>query len=1216
MNNNESDSESSSFAATKMPVRTGAEITVFFRPWSTFLTCSARWNRAPLISVSVLTRFADVFRRWLHLMQRLSPNVFWLALMLLNPCVYGQDPANFEQQIRPLLLQHCGKCHGPTAQKSGLRLDARHGAFKGGDSGPVIVPGKSIESDLLRRVQSADPDDRMPPDGPPLEPHEITLLQRWIDGGAQWLETDYDREAAVDPRLQHWAFQPLKPIDVPEIGELATNASAALNEIDHFIIAKLGEHDLALNPIADRRTLIRRLAFDVTGLPASFEDVAAFEASDDSTAWVSLVEAMLASPRYGERWAQHWLDVIRYADTHGFEVNTPRENAWPYRDYVIQALNEDKPYDQFVREQLAGDVFQADAATGFMVASAVLLPGQIGADDVSKRLARQDALDEIVVGTSGSLLGLTIGCARCHDHKFDPITQQDYYNMQAFFAGVDYGDRPIRDANDMEQKSHRAAQLAAKIQTLESTLRQFEPLAFADRTLIINEDDPARTTTLKCANGPGNNPEGTQRGYRDDQGDIDRVGNLSAGHYTWWNNVPREDVLTWNPGVEGTFELWISWGAHGSGVHTRDARYFLDSDGDLTTRDDQHELATVDQYYMAGTTAGETEQKPLWSGLKSVGRVTLMPVSSIVLRGGDTGTGITADVIVLQETAASSTAPVADSAAAQVAETTSQKLPRLRPAVSAKVNVEFFDVVIAKYVRFTAYETINNNQHEPCIDELEVYSATNPPQNVALATHGTIAVSSGNYSDIGSHQLRHINDGQYGNDRSWISDARGGGWVQLEFPVPVAIDRVVWGRDRNEEFKDRLPIRYAISTSLDGQEWTSVARGDDRVPMGTPFDPVPGLLRNQSPGGTANLVESVAELSRLQAEKKQLETPRMVYGGTFRDPDRTYLLRRGDPEQPLDETSPVVPAMFSQTFSDAVNLRTAPRDQPLTSEQQRRLNLANWIASSQNPLTARVLVNRIWQQHFGLGLVATPNDFGINGVRPSHPELLDWLAQEFIDSGWSIKHLHRLILNSATYRQSSLVSPQASAVDRDNRLLWRFASRRLEAEAVRDCMLSVSGELNLTMSGPGFSFFKTRGGLDGFPPVEDFTAENMRRMVYAHKVRMEPVPVFGAFDCPDAGQATPRRGRSTTAIQALNLFNSQFVLDRADKLATRAVEAATTSDNRTDDVDAQIRALFRIVLARDPTSAEAQQSHAVVATHGISPLSRALLNCSEFLFVP
>ena len=667
-------------------------------------------------------------------------------------------------------------------------------------------------------------------------------------------------------------------------------------------------------------------------------------------------------------------------------------------------------------------------------------------------------------------------------------------------------------------------------------------------------------------------------------------------------------MLTWNPAEVGTFELWLSWGAHGSGVHTRDARYLLDDDGDLTIREDQHELETVDQYYMAGIMDGQTEQKPLWSGLKSVGPVTLTAASRIVLRGGDTGTGITADAIVLQETGVS--------ASAQVTKSASWKQPRLRPAVNSKMNVEHFDAVSARFVRFTTGETINSNQHEPCLDELEVYSATDPLQNVALATNGTITQSSGNYSETGSHQLRHINDGQYGNDQSWISNERGGGWVQLEFPAAVAIDRIVWGRDRNEAFKDRLPVRYQISTSLDGQQWTIVARSDDRVPMGTPYDPIQGLLRNQSPDGPANIAENVAELSRLQTEKKQLESPRMVYGGTFRDPDRTYLLRRGDPEQPQDETSPLVPRLFAGTSSESVKPERTSGDQPLTSEQQRRLNLANWIASPQNPLTARVMVNRIWQQHFGLGLVDTPNDFGINGVKPSHPELLDWLAQEFIDSGWSIKHLHRLILNSATYRQSSQVSTLAVTVDRDNRLLWRFASRRLEAEAVRDGMLAVSGELNLKMSGPGFSFFKTRGGLDGFPPVEDFTPEHMRRMIYSHKVRMEPVPVFGAFDCPDAGQAIPRRGRSTTAIQALNLFNSPFVLDRTDKLATRAIAAASAVGDSTDAVDGQIEQLFRLALARDPTNVERQQSRAVVTNHGLIPLSRALLNCSEFLFVP
>jgi hypothetical protein len=334
----------------------------------------------------------------------------------------------------------------------------------------------------------------------------------------------------------------------------------------------------------------------------------------------------------------------------------------------------------------------------------------------------------------------------------------------------------------------------------------------------------------------------------------------------------------------------------------------------------------------------------------------------------------------------------------------------------------------------------------------------------------------------------------------------------------------------------------------------------------------------------------------------------------------TYVLRRGDPEQKMDPTTPAIPVVFTtsngNTAASTANNVTYPNSaassdsSTLTAEQQRRLNLANWIASPNNPLTARVTVNRIWLNHFGRGLVDTPSDFGVNGAKPSHPELLDWLAAEFIRSGWSIKHVHRLILNSATYQQSSLIDSKAADIDRDNTLLWRYTSRRMESESIRDCLLSVSGELNLQMGGPGFSFFKTRGGLDGFPPLEEFTPNEMRRMIYSHKVRMEQVPVFGAFDCPDAGQSMPRRGRSTTAIQALNLFNSPFVNDRAEKFAARVVAAGVTSP------EMQVVSAFEISLGRKPSETEKTAAEAVVREHGLATLCRVLFNSSEFLFIP
>lgn len=1127
--------------------------------------------------------------------------------------LFAQLPIDFESQIRPLLVQRCGECHGPKVQKSGLRLDARHAAMKGGDGGPAIVASRSADSELIRRVTSASSDDRMPPEGPALDSGEIELLRQWIDSGAEWPETDYDREAMKDPRRDHWSFQPIRPVMVPDTTAVESEFGVKCgNEIDRFVLSKLHENGLRPSIAADRRTLVRRATLDLTGLPADPDRIQRFvnDPRETNVVWAELIDELLASPRYGERWAQHWLDVIRYADTHGFEVNTPRDNAWPYRDYVIQAFNDDKPYDQFVREQLAGDVFNADAATGFLVASAVLLPGQIGADEESKRLARQDALDEIIVGTSNTLLGLTIGCARCHDHKFDPITTQDYYSLQSFFAGVEYGDRPMRNAD--HEKIRHAAQLGQQIESLQAELQSYELTAFAGKTLILDEEDHRVVSWLKKENGPGGNPDGVKRGYKDDPGSANQVPNISQGRYTWWNNVPGEDVMTYNPAVSGRYRLWLSWGAHGSGVHTRDARYLLDRDGDLATPGDQTEVAKIDQYFQAGITEGETEQRPLWSGLQSVGEIDFTPQSRLILRGGDTGTGITADVIVLQEISGQASAAATQQSTNTA--TVSQQFPTLRGPISPLQNVERITPIRARFIRLTTYETINNNQHEPCIDELEIYSPQHGGQNIALASKNVNATSSGNYSDIGPHQLKHINDGLYGNSHSWISNERGGGWVQLELPEATVIDRVVWGRDREGKFPDRLPIQYEISVSTNGTDWTLAASHRDRVPLNTPYDPIQALVRNGQSGSSPALQQKATQLAQLRDEKTRLETPQMVFAGTFREPDKTFVLRRGDPEQRLEETRANVPAIFTSmaanVATDTSRLAVPEPTAALTDDQSRRLQLANWIASPQNPLAARVMVNRIWQNHFGRGLVDTANDFGVNGAAASHPELLDWLASEFIRSGWSMKHLHRLIMASATYQQSSQIDLSSVEKDRDNVFLWRFASRRIESETIRDCMLSVSGELNLKMYGPGFSFFKSRGGLDGFPPREDFSPEEMRRMIYSHKVRMEQVPVFGAFDCPDAGQSMPRRGRSTTALQALNLFNSAFAIERATRLAERAIQ------EQPDDSEKQIHRVFSLTYGRGASNDEMQSCLDVTNRHGLATVCRAVLNSSEFLFLP
>ena len=934
---------------------------------------------------------------------RLSVSIvpLWFTVML------SAAPVDFVRDVRPIFEKHCIECHGEKKQKSGLRLDVKAAALRGGDNhSPDIVPGKAKESPLMKMVLSEDKDERMPPKGERLSAAQIATLTAWIDEGAVW--PDGVDVVTLKDKRDHWSFKPLK---VASALAEAMRLKPQLLSIDAFIDAKLAESGLHRSPPAAPVEWLRRVTFDLTGLPPTPEEVETFLKTRDHAA---VVERLLASPRYGERWAQHWLDVVRYADTHGFEVNTERPNAWPYRDYVIDAFNADTPYDRFIKEQIAGDALGKDAATGFLVTASVLLPGQIGKDEPSKRLARQDSLDEMVNNIGQTFLGLSVGCARCHDHKFDPITAKDYYAMQAFVAGVEYQDRELRTP-EAEAARVRMKQVKSQIAALDAKLARFVPLA--------------------------------------------------------------------KSGVE-------------------------------------------------------------------------------------------------------------------------------RAMVNARENVDRFAPLMAKRARFTVRET---NSLEPCIDELEVFSTAG--ENIALNAAVTV---SGENVTADTHEQRFVNDGNYGNSRSWMSNEKGKGWVVIEFAKEHEIDRVVWGRDRLGKYKDRLATSYVIEVADASGTWKTVADSDDRVRFDAreskqPAFSTQGLRKDEA--AAANLL--LDQKRQLDAELNRMDAAQKVFAGIFRTPDKIHLLNRGDPEQPKEE---ILPAVLS-ALGDV-------RLEKQTPEQQRRTALADWIASPQNPLTARVMVNRIWQGHFGAGLVQTPSDFGNNGMKPSHPELLDWLASEFIRSGWSVKHMHRLIVSSGTYGQKSdgvvesgsvgngqpalqrSTTPAPQEIDSDVRRLWRFPSRRLEAETIRDSMLAVSGQLNLRMHGRGFDLFDKRGGLSGFKPVETSTPENQRRMIYAHKVRREPEAVFGAFDCPDAGQSTATRTTSTTPIQALNLFNSRFTLDQSEAFAARVKKEVG------DDPARQIRRAYQLALTREPTADELNNTLPVIQRHGLAVLGRALFNSNEFLFAP
>jgi hypothetical protein len=765
---------------------------------------------------------------------------------------------------------------------------------------------------------------------------------------------------------EHWAFRPIVGSD---------------DSIDGHLRARLERAGLALSPPADRRTLVRRLHLTLHGLPPAPDVVARCEESTDADWYERLVDELLASPRYGERQARHWLDVVRYADTHGFETNTPRPNAYHYRDWVIDAFNRDLPWDRFVLEQLAGDAVGRDAATGFLVAGpqdSVKSP-----DPALTAQQRADELADIVNATSTAFLGLTVACARCHDHKFDPIRQREYYAMEAVFAGVQHGERALRPA-DPQAHAARAAAIEAKLTALDRRLAPLEPLA-------------------SLAPGGGRRPP-------------------------------------------------------------------------------VHALFTSDRF-----------------------------------------------------------------------------APRL-----------------AAGVRLTIEATAGGD--EPCIDEIEVFTVAGA-RNVAAASEGAVASASSEYPNAAIHKIVHLNDGRIGNSWSWISNEPGKGMIEIRLREPAVVERVVWSRDRLGRFADRLAVRYRIEVATTTGGWREVANSDDRA---------------------TDAQSGCDERHELLRERAALHEQVHVYAGTFTEPEPTRRLHRGDPLQPRE---PVAPGALA-----ALGALELPAGAP---EQERRIALARWITGPAAPLTARVVTNRLWHHCFGTGLVATPSDFGRNGAPPSHPELLDHLAGELIASGWSIKHVQRLIVGSATFRQSSAPCPQAAAVDADARLLWRFPPRRLEAEAIRDAILHAAGSLDLTPGGPGFDVFEPDDNyVRVYRPKRAFGPAEWRRAVYAHVVRMERDETFGVFDCPDGGQPAPRRSTSTTAIQALALQNSTFVVEQCERFAARLRAEAG------DVPDALVARAFAIAFQRAPDRDEHRAAVALVAQHGLAALCRALFNSNEFVFLP
>jgi hypothetical protein len=1111
-------------------------------------------------------------------------SLFYFPFVLASSSALAVEPDAaklFHEQVAAILVKNCVECHNDVTTKGGLNMGTLADMLKGGDDGPALVPGKAMESALYTMIvpETAGDKPEMPKKKPALSTAETDLIKRWIDMGAAWPQEIVLKEKPKGD-VTHWSLLPLKP--------------SKLTSIDAFITAKLHEKKLTMNPPADARTFIRRASFDLTGLPPTPEEAAAFEKEfiqDQATSIKHLVDRLLASPRYGERWARHWLDVVRFAESHGFEMNRVRPNAWPYRDYVIRAFNEDKPYDQFVREQIAGDQLGTDEGTGFLVAGSW---DQVkGQDPVLRANQRADEMHDLVSTTGSTFLGLTIGCARCHDHKFDPILQTDYYRVRAIFEGVQHAERELRPA-DADQRMKQAEGVRAEIAKVDAALARFQPRAQLTKRVLLDDDlpPPTKPDAVGCVqieqptNGkPIEYSPGTELGEAADPGDATRLPNLGES-YRYWKaekDAAAKDFFSWNPRVSGKQRIWLSWAAWTT--HAKDARYILDLDGDANTKGDQKEIASVDQSKFADGSGAIPGQKR-WSGFKYAGTYAVTPDSILILRSGKLGGPTVADAVLFE--AADGTPPASQ--------------PHLRAPVTHLANRESFDALRAKFVRFTIHATIGG---QPCIDELEVFSAEKQPRNVALAKNGAKVTASDVYSDgtIPIHQIAHANDGLYGNAKSWISKTTGKGWLQIELPREESINSVVWSRDRGEKkgrvYEDRLATDYVIETSLDGKTWQAVASSADR--LGVEYrDRIRDIptLSGVLTGNAADVKEQSERRALLQRKLKELTTFPMAYLGKFEQPGPTYRLQRGDPMTPQEEIAPGALAQISAKLD-------LPKETP---EADRRLALAKWLTDPQNPLTARVMVNRIWHYHFGTGIVDTPSDLGFNGGKPSHPELLDWLATQFMQRGWSMKEIHRLIMNSAAYRQSSTANDASMLADSGARLLWRFPTRRLEAEPLRDTILAVSGVLDLTMGGPGFDLFVPNDNyVKVYQSKQEFGPDTFRRMVYQSKPRVQLDDTFGAFDVPDAGQIAPRRTSSTTPLQALNFLNSMFTMQQSELLAARLEKDAGKT------AAAQVKRAFQLAYQRDPNADELAASTQLISQHGLAMFCRALFNTSEFM---
>jgi hypothetical protein len=980
----------------------------------------------------------------------------------------ADEPIDFGKQIAPIFQQHCVRCHSPGNIQGVISL-ATIDDLK---SNEYVVVGDADKSHLIELVTSRDgKPPAMPQKAEPLSMEQVGLLRQWIEQGAKW-PSDVVVKETSKADASWWALQPLS---VPFRSAKAASSNAsfagakATLTLDDFILAKLSEKGLALSPTADRRTLIRRLSFELLGLPPTPQEVEAFVNDPDPAAYAKLVDRMLDSPHYGERFARHWLDLAHYADTHGFERDMRRDNAWRYRDYVIHALNQDKPYDRFLQEQIAGDVLwpedpQAVIATGFLAAGPWDFVGQVETkSDELRRSARSLDLDDMATQVMTSTMATTIHCCRCHDHKLDPISQQEYYQLRAVFAGSKRGDRVISEAA-VKQDEETRAEWTATLQSIDFEIGKLE--------------------------GAG----------------LD-LADMVGGGNGWGGGIYRQGI-----------------DARTGAVQTRDLGAI---DNVMTNTLVRTKSEFIDGVFIPDGENGKAVIPVSTTGVTVTGLPKTSSAAWDVIRNG----------------------PVA-----------SQHSPELGGIDFTKDGHSLLGLHANSGITF---------------DLIAIRLASHQTEMRFTAKLGYFGASGGNRADA---------------------------WVFLDGKQIAVYPQLT--RDQGlQDVNLELPVdaRFLTLISTDGGN----GYGHDQVGFGDPkLKPaVPTTLNEEDRLRLRSLRQ---ERTTVQGRLSSLSPTPKFYGvvGEKKAPP-VHLLVRGDSESPAGE--PLAPAALTSLKMLDPSLGDID-----TSEGDRRAALARWITHPENPLTPRVIVNRLWHWHFGQGIVNTPSDFGYGGDRPSHPELLDWLAHQLKVQGWSLKSLHRMILNSKTYQQQSQHDKDSASVevDADNRLLWRQNPRRLEAEVIRDAVLQVSGKLNSEQGGPGFQDFTYE---EAYAPIyRTITADEpalWRRSIYRYIVRTTPDRFLTTFDCPDPANLTAKRLNTTTPLQSLALYNNDFILRQSRHFAQRI-----ESEVGAIAVE-QVNRAFQISLGRLPSHQEQRLAVSFVEQQGLFALCRSLLNSNEFVYV-